>query len=191
MQLNLSGIGKGYCADEGEEILRAAGQTYGYYNVGSSSMALLADPTREGNIWEFTVASPRQFSSQSHYASVRARDAMLATSGDYEQYYELEGVRYCHIIDPDTGYPVGAAPVQDGSHIVCATVLGGGAAEGDARATALCCMTLEEALAYCRAHSEAFRAIFIWYDAAADAYGVWSNLQTWSLTEPTLSAEEI
>ena len=48
MQLNLGGIGKGYCADEVSAILREEGQIYGYYNVGGSSMSLFADPTREG-----------------------------------------------------------------------------------------------------------------------------------------------
>lgn len=186
MQLNLGGIGKGYCADRAAEIVRAAGQTHGYFNLGGSSMALFADPTRAGEVWEITVNSPRTTFSDSHYATLRARDAMLSTSGDYEQYYEIGGVRYCHIVDPDTGYPVGG-----GSHVVCATVVGGTAAAGDARATALCCMELYEAQAYAKAHAEEFRVLFVWYDAQKDRYTAYSNLDDWTLDDSNLHEETI
>lgn len=190
MQLNLSGIGKGYCADEGGAILRAAGVEFGYYNLGASSMLLLAAPSSKDGVWKVGISSPREFSSRAEYASLRARDTVLSTSGDYEQYYELHGVRYCHIIDPSTGYPVGASPEEGGAHIVCVTVAGGGAAEGDARATAISCMGLEEALDYCRAHSGTFRAVFVWYDGAGK-YTVYSNLEEWTLNERSLRVEEI
>lgn len=189
MQLNLGGIGKGYCADRAAEIVRAAGQTHGYFNLGGSSMALFADPTRAGEVWEITVNSPRTTFSDSHYATLRARDAMLSTSGDYEQYYEIGGVRYCHIVDPDTGYPVGSA--GSGSHVVCATVVGGTAAAGDARATALCCMELYEAQAYAKAHAEEFRVLFVWYDAQEDRYTAYSNLDDWTLDDSNLHEETI
>lgn len=191
MQLNLSGIGKGYCADEAENILRAAAVEYGYYMLGASSVLMFADPSRKDGVWEVGVGAPRAFSERANYASIRVRDCTFSTSGDYEQYYVLNGVRYCHIVDPDTGYPVGAAPVQDGSHVVCATIAGGRAAEGDARATALCCMTLEEALAYCRAHVSEFRVLFVWYDGTADEYVIYSNLEDWTPEEPSLRVEEI
>ena len=188
MQLNLGGIGKGYCADEVSAILREEGQIYGYYNVGGSSMSLFADPTREGEIWEITVNSPRSSFRTYYYATLRARDTMISTSGDYEQYYEIDGTRYCHIIDPQTGKPVGA-----GSHIVCASVVGGTAAEGDARATAICCMDPEEALDYASGHADEFRVLFLYYDAEKDSYTAYSNLDEddWEVDEPTVGREEI
>ena len=174
MQLNLGGVGKGYCADRAAEMLRPAGQTYGYYSLGGSSLALFSDPAATGGVWSITVNSPRDFSG-SYYATLHLRDTMISTSGDYEQYYEIGGRRYCHIIDPRSGYPVGG-----GSHVVCATVVGGTATEGDARATALCCMDLCEALAYCREYADEFEAIFIWYDETADEYTIYSNVGGWS-----------
>ncbi len=186
MQLNLGGIGKGYCADAAADVLREAGQRYGYYNLGGSSMILLADPSSDGGIWEVGANSPRSFSALSHYATIRARDVALSTSGDYEQYYEIGGVRYCHIIDPDSGYPVGG-----GSHVVCATVVGGSAAEGDARATALCCMQLDEAFAYASAHAQQFRVLFVWYEASTNEYIAYSNLEDWQLEESSIRAEVI
>ncbi len=95
-------------------------------------------------------------------------------------------MRYCHIIDPDSGYPVGG-----GSHVVCATVVGGSAAEGDARATALCCMQLDEALAYASAHAQQFRVLFVWYEASTNEYIAYSNLEDWQLEESSIRAEVI
>ena len=191
MQLNLSGIGKGFCADEGTKILQDAGQKYGYYNLGASSMVLLSDPSHRDTGWSVSVTSPRYFSDSMSYATLRAHDIVLSTSGDYEQYYELEGTRYCHIVDPNTGYPIGAAPSQSGSYVVCATVIGGNAAAGDARATALCCMTLDEALSYSRAHSSDFKVLFVWYEALTNEYIAYSNLENWTLEEPSMRAEVI
>lgn len=191
MQLNLSGIGKGFCADEGTKILQDAGQKYGYYNLGASSMVLLSDPSHRDTGWSVSVTSPRYFSDSMSYATLRAHDIVLSTSGDYEQYYELEGTRYCHIVDPNTGYPIGADPSQSGSYVVCATVIGGNAAAGDARATALCCMTLKEALSYSRAHSSEFKVLFVWYEALTNEYIAYSNLENWTLEEPSMRAEVI
>ena len=191
MQLNLSGIGKGFCADEGTKILQDAGQKYGYYNLGASSMVLLSDPSHRDTGWSVSVTSPRYFSDSMSYAMLRAHDIVLSTSGDYEQYYELEGTRYCHIVDPNTGYPIGADPSQSGSYVVCATVIGGNATAGDARATALCCMTLDEALSYSRAHSSEFKVLFVWYEALTNEYIAYSNLENWTLEEPSMRAEVI
>ena len=170
MQLNLGGIGKGYCVDEVRTHLLSQGQTQGYYTLGGSSMALLSDPTSEDGVWEVSLNAPREQFGTS-YAALRAEDTVLSVSGDDEQFYTIDGVRYSHIIDTDTGIPVGG-----GSHVVCATVVGGSAAAGDARATAIVTMDLSEALDYAHSHADAFGTVFVWYDAAADAYTVYSNV---------------
>ena len=133
-------------------------------------MALLSDPTSEDGVWEVSLNAPREQFGTS-YAALRAGDTVLSVSGDDEQFYTIDGVRYSHIIDPDTGIPVGG-----GSHVVCATVVGGSAAAGDARATAIVTMDLSEALDYAHSHADAFGTVFVWYDAAADAYTVYSNV---------------
>ncbi len=179
MQLSLDGIAKGAGVDAAVQIVRAAGYTYGYLNAGGSSLYVLRDPSREDGLWEISVNSPREELGAS-YATLIVRDTSVSTSGDHEQYYEIDGVRYCHIIRPDTGLPVGVA--QNGgtmsavSHIVCATVVGGTAAEGDARATAIVTMSLSEACAYAAAHADAFRVMFVWYDVETDAYALYTNL---------------
>lgn len=169
MQLCLDGIGKGASVDAAWEILRAADVRYGYYNAGGSSLLVLENPARSDGLWEITVNSPREELGVS-YATLSVGNTTISTSGDYEQYYEIGGTRYCHIIGRD-GMPVGA-----GSHVLCATVVGGSAAAGDARATALVAMTEEEAVAYASAHADEFRVMFVWYDAAEDSYALYTNL---------------
>lgn len=169
MQLNLGGIGKGYCVDRIRATLRSCGQTLGYYTLGGSSMALFSDPMTDDGVWEVSLNAPREQFGES-YAALRVRDTVLSVSGDDEQFYMIDGVRYSHIIDPETGIPVG-----EGSHVVCATIVGGSVAEGDARATAIVTMELSEALDYARSHADSFGTVFLWYDAAADAYTVYSN----------------
>lgn len=169
MRLSLDGIGKGACADAAAEILSAAQLKYGYYNAGGSSLYVLENPTRSDGMWEISVNAPRAQMGTS-YATLAVKNTTVSTSGDYEQYYEIGGVRYSHIIGRD-GVPVGG-----GSHVVCATVVGGTAAEGDARATALMTMSEEEAKKYASAHSDEFRVMFVWYDSERDEYALVTNL---------------
>ena len=136
-RISLDGIGKGASVDAAAEILRTAGVKYGYYNAGGSSLCVLENPSRQDGIWEITVNSPREELGTS-YATLSVKNTTVSTSGDYEQYYEIGGTRYSHIIGKD------CKPVGAGSHILCATVVGGSAAEGDARATALVTMSAAE-----------------------------------------------
>ena len=169
MQLSLDGIGKGACVDAAAEILSAADVEYGYFNAGGSSLLVLENPDDESGLWEISVSSPRE-ELDDPYATLLVRDTTVSTSGDYEQYYEIEGTRYCHIIGK-AGKPVGA-----GSHVVCATVVGGLAAEGDARATALVTMSADEACAYASAHADDFRVMFVWFGSETEEYTLYTNL---------------
>ena len=72
------------------------------------------------------------------YFMTKIRNEKLSTSGDNEQRYFIDGVRYCHIIDPTTGKPIRTG-------IMSATVIGGSAAEDDALTTAIMAMGKERA----------------------------------------------
>ena len=69
-------------------------------------------------------------------ATVTMTDRVLVTSGDYQRFYEVDGVRYCHIIDPETLFPA--------REVSSVTVYARDAALADALSTALFCMSYEE-----------------------------------------------
>ena len=138
LKLDLGGIGKGWCADKINELIDQSGFEYGFFNFGSSTMAVKSHSTSDGNFYTLGVTDPR---SNDAYAKFKIKDKCLSTSGDYEQYYEVDGVRYCHIIDPQTG-----SPIQTG--IASVTVVGGSAAEDDALTTALSAMGKQKAVEY-------------------------------------------
>lgn len=139
MRLDLGGIGKGYAADRGAELLKERGYTRGYLNVGTSSLALMESASEEtDHAWNLGFRHPR---GDGNYISMLIKDECVSSSGDYENYYEYDGTRYCHIIDPFTGKPI----AED---VVTATVLGLSAAQADAVSTALCVMGTERAIEF-------------------------------------------
>ncbi len=173
VQLDLSGIGKGYCVDEAAKILRDANVTDGYFNLGGSGMCVLKNPNDDKGEWEIEVVHPRNTSDS--YMTLRAENTCLSTSGDYESYYEIDGVRYCHIIDPVTGYPVGTSPDSKEGRIICATVVGLSGAEGDAVTTALLAMGRDRAIEFIRSNLKDVRASFVYFDGST--YTVYANSQ--------------
>lgn len=102
MEVDFGGFGKEYAADRAMAALHAAGQRHGYVNLGGDIRVL--GPRADGSAWRFGIQHPRQ--DERMIASVELREGALATSGDYERYFEHEGRRYCHILDPRTGWPV-------------------------------------------------------------------------------------
>ena len=138
MQIDLGGIGKGYAADEGAKLLKERGYDYGYLNVGSSSIALLKSVKEETDYaWNLGLRHPR---GEGKYLEVPLKDVTCSTSGDYENCYTVDGVRYSHVIDPSTGCPYR-------SNLITATVSGLPAAEADALTTAILILGREKALA--------------------------------------------
>lgn len=104
MELDLGGIAKGYALDEVRKIYEAHGIKNGLINLGSSSMYGMGT-SREGKPWRIGLRHPRRDDPKEYLKVEELFDAALSTSGDYERYFEENGVRYHHIIDPRTGYP--------------------------------------------------------------------------------------
>jgi FAD:protein FMN transferase len=99
VRIDLGGIAKGYSVDRGIEILRARGYTHALVNAGGDSRVI---GDRFGRPWVVGIRHP------DHPDQVITRiplvDAAFSTSGDYERYFDENGVRYHHIIDPHTGH---------------------------------------------------------------------------------------
>ncbi len=102
MEVDFGGFGKEYAADRAMAVLHATGQRHGYVNLGGDIRVL--GPRADGSAWRFGIQHPRH--DEGTIASVELREGALATSGDYERYFEQAGRRYCHILDPHTGWPV-------------------------------------------------------------------------------------
>jgi FAD:protein FMN transferase len=93
------------CRSRAAEALRAAGMAHGFVNLGGDIRVL--GPRADGRPWRFGIQHPRRGEGQT-IASVEMSSGALATSGDYERFFEQDGRRYCHILDPRTGWPVTA-----------------------------------------------------------------------------------
>ena len=102
MELDFGGFGKEYAADRAATILLDAGLRHGYVNLGGDLRLL--GPMADGRPWRLGIAHPRRPGAV--LASVDLAGGALATSGDYERFFEADGQRYCHILDPRTGWPV-------------------------------------------------------------------------------------
>ncbi len=96
--VDLGGIAKGYAVDRGIEVLISKGFTQAVVAAGGDSR-ILGD--RQGEPWIVGIRDPRK--EDTMVAVLPLVDISVSTSGDYERYFERDGVRYHHIIDPDTG----------------------------------------------------------------------------------------
>ena len=133
VRINLGGIAKGYVVERGVEILRSHGVENGIVTAGGDSR-LLGD--RRDRPWVVGIRDPREDGQVA--ISVPLEDEAISTSGDYERYFEEDGVRYHHIIRPSSGLPV------EGVH--SATVIGPDAVLTDALSTSVFVMGVDEGL---------------------------------------------
>ena len=118
MALDLGGLGKEYAADRAAEICAANGATSGFVNLGGDIRIVGERPTGQ---WEFGVSDPR--APGTSVAVVRTAVGGVATSGDYERYFERDGRRYCHILNPKTGWP--AQGLRSATVVADTTLLAG------------------------------------------------------------------
>jgi thiamine biosynthesis lipoprotein len=100
MQLDLGGIAKGYAADEALRKLEENGITRALVAAGGDIAVSKPPPGREG--WTIGIA-PLEDPNQKPSRYLFLHDAAVSTSGDAEQYVEIDGKRYSHIVDPRTG----------------------------------------------------------------------------------------
>jgi thiamine biosynthesis lipoprotein len=135
--LDFSSIAKGYGVDLGADALRELGLTDFMFDIGGELQ--LAGSSPRGDAWRIAIEAPRE-GSGSIEAALSLTDTGVATSGDYRNYFEHEGERYSHLIDPRTGWPI----KED---VVSVTVIAGSTAIADAWATALMVLGSEAGLA--------------------------------------------
>lgn len=149
VEFNLGSIGKGYALDAVAIQMRRRGSKAALLSGGSSSVLALG-PADANAGWLVGLRHPQH--RDQRWATVRLRNCAMATSGSGEQFFQIAGQRYGHILDPRTGMPVhGRASV---------TVIASTAACADALATAFYVGGPELAERYCGQHSEVLALIF-------------------------------
>ncbi len=99
VRIDLGGIGKGHAVDRGIAVLQARGIDHALVTAGGDSR-IIGD--RFGKPWVVGIRHPDR--KDEVIARIPLEDAALSTSGDYERYFDENGVRYHHIIDPKTGH---------------------------------------------------------------------------------------
>jgi len=103
MEIDFGGIGKEYAADRAAMVMAELGAQHGLVNLGGDVRVL--GPAPDGRPWRIGIQDPRGETGRI-LAHLDVASGALATSGDYERYFELDGRRYCHLLDPRTGWPV-------------------------------------------------------------------------------------
>ena len=137
VEVTLGAIGKGWAIDRAVEILREGGIRHALLSAGTSTLYAMGDSggePRERRGWPVDLLNPCDTGRT--IWRIRLRDESLSTSAAYEQYWEIDGRRYSHILDPRTGYPV--EPLRSVS------VIAPSATATDALSTAVYVLGLEE-----------------------------------------------
>ena len=148
-RVDLSSLAKGFAVDEVAEALEAFGIHRYMVEVGGEIRT--AGLNGSGGSWRIAVEVPMT-AGRGVQRVVALGDRAMATSGDYRNYFEQDGVRFCHIIDPRTGRPVG-------HRLASVSVLADSCMEADALATALFVLGPEEGLQL--AEAQGIPALFL------------------------------
>jgi thiamine biosynthesis lipoprotein len=100
VRLDLGGYAKGYALDLAAATLKSQGVNNALINIGGNILAL---GTKGGQAWKVGIQHPRRAGA---LATLELRDGeAIGTSGDYQRFFEVGGKRYCHLIDPRSGWP--------------------------------------------------------------------------------------
>ncbi len=105
MEIDFGGIGKEYGTDTLAELCKESGINHGLINLGGDLRSV--GPHPDGSPWRLGIRHPRIKGKILRVFEIYS--GSLATSGDYERFIELDGQRYCHIINPKTGMPASAS----------------------------------------------------------------------------------
>lgn len=158
--INLSAIAKGYGIDAVAGTLRKAGIEDYLVEIGGDLVA--KGQNDKGEAWQIGIEKP-EAGSQTVQLIVPLNDRGMASSGDYKNFFEQDGVRYSHIIDPVTGRPITHRTTS-------VTVLAENAMMADAWATAMLALGQEKGLALAEQHKLAVYFISRDVTGGDDAY---------------------
>ena len=149
MEVDLGGIAKGYASSRLMDVFRECGVTSGIVDLGGNVQTLGYKP--DGSLWRVGIKDPDDQTRA--MCTLGIHDKTVITSGGYQRFFEENGVRYHHIIDPDTGYPAD-------SGLLSVSIISDDGTLADALSTSLFIMGLDKAAAFWLEHSDEFDAVF-------------------------------
>jgi len=126
MEIDLGAIAKGYAADRAGAALKAVGAQSAIIDAGGDVLCVGSKPA--GKPWTVALRNPRD--PEDFLLKLAVKDFAVTTSGDYEQYFESNGKRFIHIMDPRTG--------KSATGCISATVIARTAMQADALSTSIC-----------------------------------------------------
>jgi thiamine biosynthesis lipoprotein len=145
MEIDLGGIAKGFTSSRVMEVFKEHGVKHGLVSLGGNVQAL--GDKENGKPWRVAIQNPE--SELDYLGVLDIEDKCVITSGGYERFFEKDGVRYHHIIDPRTGYPAD-------SGIISATIISKDGTLADGLSTSLFIMGKDEAEKYWRSNADKF-----------------------------------
>jgi thiamine biosynthesis lipoprotein len=101
MRIGLGGIAKGYAVDQAANVLLGRGFKDFALKAGGDMRVM---GRWNGKLWDIAIRDPRN--KEGVVAVLPVSNVAISTSGDYEHFFEIDGKRYAHIIDPKTGWPI-------------------------------------------------------------------------------------
>ena len=153
MEIDLGSVAKGYTGDALAALLKQGGAASALLDLGGNIQAVGSKP--DSSPWRVAIRDP---AGDGNIGVVEVVDQVVVTSGGYERYFEEDGVRYWHIIDPATGWPAR-------SGLASVTVVGESGLLCDGLSTALFVMGREGALEHWRQHRD-FEAVLVSEDGS-------------------------
>lgn len=134
MTLDVGAVAKGYAVEQTARMLEESGYSGYVLNVGGNVRCIGSQA--DGSAWTVGVEDPRE--GDAYVTTLKLKNEALVTSGDYQRFYTVDGVRYHHIIDPETLFP--------SDRYVSVSVLSDDSGIADALSTALFSMDVEDGL---------------------------------------------
>ena len=133
VRIDLGGIAKGYAVDRSMEILQSAGVKNAIVSAGGDSRVI---GKRWDRPWNVGIRNPRD--KDSIVSMIPLEDSAISTSGDYERYFEEDGIRYHHILNPGTG--------KSSHEVHSSSIIGAVATDTDALSTSVFVLGVNEGL---------------------------------------------
>ncbi len=134
MALDVGAVAKGYATEQTARSIEASGRTGVLLSIGGNVRAIGAKP--DGSSWNVGIQNPDLESDQSSLFTLSINNLSVVTSGSYQRYYTVDGVKYNHIINPDTLMPT--------TYFIGISVVAADSGLADGLSTALFCMPLEQ-----------------------------------------------